>query len=129
MMKNFKYFFQGKKEEDTGKNVQYTKISREKFTQFRLKKELAFDANQEDYKQIIQLLKHKNESITEFGDLHFFYGIDSDININIYKYEDHWYYLRIIDYSPNLNHQITKYYECDELTGLLNCIKNEILTK
>lgn len=47
------------------------------------------------------------------------------INIDIYFDEDEWYLVRMIFRSDDT----AKFFKCDQLEGLIDCIRNEVIEK
>ena len=45
--------------------------------------------------------------------------VDSEENIMVMKKEDEWYYVR------DINKHRDTWYKCDQLDGLMSCLKNE----
>jgi len=128
MIQNFKSFFQKKKH--PGKNIQYTKISQPLFQEKTGDPHqcISFTPNDIEYLELNKILNKKNSLLLQ-GNLNYDLSLpkkQGDIEVNIYKQEDNWYYVRVTKLIYANSEQTDEYFECDELLGLLNCIQNEI---
>jgi len=125
MIKKFKFF---KKEKN--KNIQYELIDRNEFYEKveEIVRKGIIRWNDSEKKSIRNLLHLAYENKIS---IHFNYKRKSfEIPGEIFKDEDSWYYL-IISIEPltgsPLEREKFKYFKCDELTGLLNCLRYEVV--
>lgn len=80
------------------------------------------------YKIGIEKLRRSNREI-KFYSKKCFYHItkmyhDVYIQIDVYPIKDEWYYVNI-----GFGFKHTKYYKCDQIDGLNNCLQNEVFKK
>jgi len=129
MIKKFKFFKEGKNE-----NPQYELINKQEFNEkveeMRKEEYMAFNDNEKDsIKKILKNLHFNSKRNSLFFTVR---RPNENCSGEIFKdirNNDDWWYLMMVIFPPGEFPKMEnyKYFRCDELTGLLNCLQDEVI--